>query len=105
MAFDPETGQWRPIAMSPFGFSDNVSTVFVEDSLYVLAWDANRSVGGQAGFLRYSVAEDWWEELSAPPSESSYYRLAKSHVLIVVFAHSDESGARPDFVFDVETGV
>jgi len=104
-AFNPETGQWRPIAMSPFGFSDNTSTVFVEDSLYVLAWDGNRSVGGRAGFLRYSVAKDWWEELSTPPSEPRYYRLAKSNGLIVAFAGSDENGALPDFVFDVETGV
>jgi hypothetical protein len=57
-AFDPTTGQWRPIADSPVGAATSAATAWTGDRMLVV---------GSSGGWSYDPSEDEWSEMADPP--------------------------------------
>ena len=94
-AFNPSTGAWRRIASAPVPIPAASSAVVGKDVYFLI------SNGGQGGtFLRYSVSGDSWSQLPPPESGGSSYRIVAAGEQVVAFASSDETGERPDRIFD-----
>lgn len=102
-AFDPVAGSWRSIATAPLAFADNVSAEVVDGDLYVLVYGSPDQPGDGRGFLRYRIADDRWERLPSPAAEVDRYRLVGAGKGVVAYTGSDETGARPDLIFDPTT--
>ena len=102
-AFDPGTGSWRTIASAPVAFS-SASTAVVGDEIYFLVAGSAGWSGADPAFLQYSIGADAWQELPRPAGDLSWYRLVAADGVVVAYRSSDESGDRPDLVFDASRG-
>lgn len=94
-AYDLDTGTWRSITSAPRPVPPWASTAAVGDRLYVLAGDS---------LLAWDSGEDSWEEVSTPEDPSWSY-LVVDGTRLVLASGSDETGVRPDHVYDTSTGA
>lgn len=101
-AYNPAAQKWRRIASPPIPFSW-VETAVVGDSIFFLVPESGRP-GSRSGFLAYAPRADSWRELpwfeGSGPSEGSGYRLVAAGERLVAFSGTDETGERPDWIFE-----
>jgi hypothetical protein len=71
----------------------------------VLVQDVSNRAGSEAGFLRYAVADDRWEQLPPPSLDAAWYQLVATPTTVLAFSGSDEAGEKPDLEFDPRTGT
>lgn len=99
-AYDPVSGQWRPIAEAPIEFADAPDAV-LGGSLYVLA-SADES-GTERALLEYSIADDVWTRIDTP-GDLQGTRMVATDRQLVVYRHDNYSEPGTDHVYDTETG-
>ena len=102
-AYDPMTGQWRRIARPPIPFSW-AQTAVVGDSVFFLVSGMPGRPEARSGLLAYAPGLDSWRELPWPEvsgsPEGSWYQLVAAGERLVAYSGSDESGERPDWIFE-----
>jgi len=98
-AYDPRTDSWRPIADAPVGFAWATPAVVGSTAYLWISGERGRPDAPSA-FLAYHVEADRWEELELPTREPGWYGLIPAGDRAVAYSQSDESGGRPDFLFD-----
>lgn len=100
---DVDTTTWRSIAPSPIPFA-YAATAVLDGDVYFLVGD-HLGTGQETVLLTYSIAEDRWQELPAPPGGSGLTRLVATDRAVVAFAGSDERGEVADQVYDPPSGT
>lgn len=99
-AYRPSTGQWRTIPKAPVGF-DFAERVLIGRTLYVWVAEMRGQPEGSAAFMAYQIEQNRWQELPLPPDHAqSGYKIVGAAGRIVFYQGSDESGERPDHVYD-----
>jgi hypothetical protein len=100
---DPAKATWRSITSAPVPFGD-ASTAVLSGAVYFLVGDGSGYGHTRAAFLRYSLADDEWEELPLPPGGPHSGVVAADDVLVAV-SGSDEAGEVPDQIYDPSEGT
>lgn len=102
-ALDPRTGRWRPIAEAPVPLGLATSAA-IGDTAYLWLTGTGWSPGAPAAFVAYDAGDDRWRQLPFPAGDPHEWpRLASAGDLIVAYQGTQESGVRPDLVFDPST--
>lgn len=92
-AYDPATGTWRRIANAPRPVPSMAPTAVVGDRLYLLAGES---------ILVWDSSDDSWQEVTTQGDSGGY--LVADGTRLVLASGSDENGARPDHVFNTNSG-
>lgn len=105
-AYDPATDRWRRIADAPIGFVSAPAAVVGED-IYVSVAGSGRS-GGPATLLRYSIADNIWEEIAVPDGFALTSELASMPDALVGYSETtaeseSENGEASDWLYNPVT--
>lgn len=99
-AYHPGTGTWRALAEAPVGIG-YADAALIKGTAYLwVPGDATRK-GSPAAFLAYDVERDEWRKLTPPPGDG--YRVAAVGDRLAFYPGSDETGEKPDQVYDPAT--
>lgn len=97
-AFDPQTGEWAPIADAPVAFVRGGWTTSGTD-LYVTAGCVGETgCAESAVLLRYLSADDEWDTLSTPDQLPAPSLATLTDGTVVAFNGSDERGETSDYL-------
>ena len=102
-AFNPTTGQWRPIADAPTPVAWAHGAV-LGDTAYVLT-QAYPASNTPATMLAYGLTDNRWRRLPLPTEAGSSMSLVAAGSRLVAFRISEEGGGGPDLVLDAVTNI
>ena len=100
---DVESSRWKPMADAPYGLR-GVSTAVLGADVYVASTCHDDTYcQGPYSLLRYDTVTDRWEERAPLPRSLRYLSLSVVGDRLLALSTSDESGERPDAVYDPAT--
>lgn len=104
-AYDPAAGSWRRLAAAPVAF-EWAQPVLIGSTAYLWISGSPGRPGAPRAFLAYRIEEDRWDELAVPSEDpESDFSVVAAGDLVVAYSGSDESGEKPDLVFDPATSA